>query len=69
MPALEYREPLSQSEVFEQETTGTKGVRDRAKTEPNDGEHGAGITEIRRIDSGPKFLIVKPSRILASYTP
>jgi hypothetical protein len=50
MPSLEYRELLSQSEVFQQETTtGTKEPRGRAEIDRCDDEHDTGIAEIDQL--------------------
>jgi hypothetical protein len=46
-------------------TTGTEQTSDRSPKEPNDSEHGADIAGIQGVGAGRKFLILKPSRVLA----
>lgn len=69
MPTLEHGELLSQSKIFEQEIAACAKQTDTcAQAKPNDdGEHRSDITQIAGMRSSPKFLILKPSSILARH--
>lgn len=66
MSTLEDSELLTQGKIFEQQVaTSEKQTGNCAETEPDDGEHDSDITEKREGVLRRKFLIPKPSRVLA----
>jgi hypothetical protein len=70
MLPLEHRELLSQSEIFQQETTAReKETGNCDPIKPDERQHGSGIAERRDQAIGCKLLILKPSRVLANDRP